>query len=311
MPHLYFVFLDGVGLGTADPAVNPLARLHLPAFERLAGGQRWTARAETVATPSLVFRPLDATLGVEGLPQSGTGQATLFTGINCARVAGRHYGPYPHSRTKPVLARHNLFRRLTRLGLPYDEPAAFVNAYPPRFFETAEKRGRWTVTTRCCLDAGLRIRTLDDVLHARALTADLTGITWRTVLGHDVPPLSEAGAGRRLAHLGRQHALVLFEYFLTDKAGHRQNPDEAAAVLQALDRFLSGLLATFDPSQDLLLLTSDHGNLEDLSTRTHTRHPVPLVACGHGAGRFAALHSIEEVTPAVVEAVAAAHAAAG
>ena len=64
-----------------------------------------------------VFRAIDARLGVEGLPQSGTGQAALFTGVNAPRLAGRHYGPYPHSKTRPALTADNVFSRILRLGL--------------------------------------------------------------------------------------------------------------------------------------------------------------------------------------------------
>ncbi len=301
MPRILFVFLDGVGLGPPDPETNPLARLDLPAFERLAGGRPWTAAAPPLIRDDHLFLALDANLGVEGLPQSGTGQATLFTGVNCARVAGRHFGPYPHSRTKPVLARQNVFRRIAALERPHPQPSAFANAYPPRFFERAKKRNRWTVTTLCCLEAGVPIRTLDDLRRGRAVTADLTGADWRTLLGHDVPLLSEEAAGARLSDLGRSHAFTLFEYFLTDKAGHRQSPAEAERVLHALDRFFTGLLDSFDPEHDLLLVTSDHGNLEDLSVKTHTRHPVPLAAFGRGAQQFRHARSIADVTPALVE----------
>ncbi len=300
---VYFVFLDGVGLGPDRPDVNPLVHFTLPTFARLAGGQPWTQTARRVITPTLVFRPLDATLGIEGLPQSGTGQATLFTGVNCAAVAGRHFGPYPHSQTRPVLATHNLFRRIQERALPVPEPAAFANAYPPRFFELVRKRDRWTVTTRCCLEAGLRIRTLDDLRAGRALAADLTGAGLRDGLGHALTPITEEEAGRRLARLGRAHALTLFEYFLTDKAGHQQDMAHAGLLLQRLDRFFASLLDALDPDRDLLLITSDHGNLEDLTTRTHTRHAVPLVAWGRGADRFQDVNDLTGVTPALVDAV--------
>ncbi|MCA1481694.1 hypothetical protein, partial [Bradyrhizobium sp. NBAIM08] len=71
-PHVLFVFLDGVGLGPAPPETgeNPFATLHFPAFERLAGGQPWTQAARPVRTPGHTFVPIDATLGVAGLPQS-------------------------------------------------------------------------------------------------------------------------------------------------------------------------------------------------------------------------------------------------
>jgi hypothetical protein len=302
---LLFVFLDGVGLGPDDAAVNPLAAASLPAFERLAGGQRWTQTASPLARPDHVFHPIDATLGVAGLPQSGTGQATLFTGVNCAAVAGRHYGPFPHSQTRPVLASENIFRKINALGLPFDEPAVFANAYPDRFFAYVEQTDRWTVTTRCCLEAGLRIRTHHDVLAGLALTADLTAAGWPQ-RDPAPPPITEEEAGRRLVRISHAHAFTLFEYFLSDKAGHSRSMEKAREVLNALDRFFAGLLSAFDPARSLLLVTSDHGNLEDVSTKSHTRYPVPLVAYGQGAASFAAVEDLTGVTPAVVDMLGAA-----
>ncbi len=299
---ILFVFLDGVGLGADDPARNPLATSSLPAFECLAGGQPWTQTARLIDRPNHVFRPIDATLDVEGLPQSGTGQATLLTGVNGARIAGRHYGPFPHSKTRPVLASENIFHQIQALDLPFDEPAVFANAYPDRFFSYVEKTDRWTVTTRCCLEAGLRIRTHQDVLDGNALTADLTAEGWPQA-DPALSPISEEEAGRRLVQIGSAHAFTLFEYFLSDKAGHSQSTERATAVLHALDRLFAGLLSTFDPSTSLLIVTSDHGNLEDLSTKSHTRNPVPLIAYGRGAAHFSSVEDLTGVTPAIVRAL--------
>ena len=53
--------------------------------------------------------------------------------------------------------------------------------------------------------------------------------------------------------------------------------------------------------QVLLVLCSDHGNIEDLSTHTHTRNPVPLVALGPGADEvLQAAEDIADVTPAIL-----------
>lgn len=298
--HVLFVFLDGVGLGPSTPD-NPFATLELPGFAALAGGQRWTRDIVPINEPRHVVRPLDATLGVDGLPQSGTGQATLLSGVNGAQLAGRHYGPFPHSKTRPALARHNVFRRVQALFPNAAEPTAFANAYPDRFFRYAEHRDRWTVTTRCCLDANVRIRTTDDLTNGHALPADLTAEGWRR-FDDTVALLTEAEAAQRLARLGAQYRFTLFEYFLTDKAGHSRNPERAARVLTALDRFFQALHLHL--ADDLLLLvTSDHGNLEDLSSKTHTRHPVPLVAIGPGARTFAEASSIQDMTPAIVRAL--------
>jgi len=300
MPAI-FVFLDGVGLGPSGPQ-NPLD-LHWPALHALAGGQRWTDALHALSEPRHVVRAVDATLGVDGLPQSGTGQAALFSGANAAALAGRHYGPFPHSKTREALRAQNLFVRIDALDLSHEEPAAFANAYPDRFFSYARRRDRWTVTTRCCLDAGLRIRTEADVRAGTALTADITGKAWQVDLGLDVPQLTPAQAGQLLANIAAPHACTVFEYFLTDKAGHARDPKRAKGVLQTVDQFFGALLEALDPVTDLLVVCSDHGNLEDLSIKTHTRNPVPLIAWGCGAPYFAEATAITDVTPALTEAV--------
>ncbi|MEM1115578.1 MAG: alkaline phosphatase family protein [Bacteroidota bacterium] len=298
-----FVFLDGVGLGPSGTD-NPLATLDLPAFARLGGGQAWTADAEAVRTPTHAFVPLDATLGLEGLPQSGTGQASLFTGENAARLHGRHFGPYPPTTVRPLVAERSVFAQLAASGL---EPGqmAFANAYPDRFFRFVEARGRWTVTTLAAQSAGVRLRRADDLAAGRALAADLTGAGWQRLLDPDHTPIPEAEAARRLAALTRSHAFVLSEYYLTDKAGHSQDAARAASVLASLDRFVGALLDHLGDDH-LLVVTSDHGNLEDLGTKSHTRNPVPLVARGPSAGAFAEAASLLDVTPALIDAVLAA-----
>lgn len=292
-PHVLFVFLDGVGLGTPHP-LNPLAD-HWPSFERLARGQRWIDQAQLSCTPWHVFRPLDATLGISGLPQSGTGQTALLTGFNAPRIAGRHYGPYVHSRTRSLVAHYNIFQRLKARG----RSAVFANAYPPLFFEHAQQRDRWSVTTYCCRQAGIQLRTLEDLAHGKAVAADLTGQRLHTA-GFSVIPIDEAQAAHNLAALVRRHHFTLFEYFLTDWAGHRQDLDEARRVLASLDRFFAELLTQLDLERHLLVVTSDHGNLEDLRVRTHTRNPVPLLAYGPGAAFFRHARDLRDVTPAII-----------
>ena len=298
-PHVLFVFLDGVGLGPPH-AHNPLADAW-PGLERLTGGRRWTDRTHPFYRPRHVFRHLDATLAVPGLPQSGTGQTALLTGFNAPRIAGRHYGPYAHSRTRAVLARYNIFRRLKARGLS----VAFANAYPPVFFEQARRRDRWSITTRCCREADVRLRTLEDLARGEAVAADLTGRRLHEA-GFPVTPIDEAEAARHLVALLRRYHFVLFEYFLTDQAGHRQDMDESRSVLASLDRFFSALLELLDPERHLLVVTSDHGNLEDLRVRAHTRNPVPLIARGRGAELFRHACDLRDVTPAIVAALEAA-----
>ena len=302
MRRILFVFLDGVGLGPSH-AHNPLAATDLPSFAHLAHGQSWTADLASVTTPHRTIRSLDAVLGVDGLPQSGTGQATLFTGVDCIRMAGRHFGPFPHSATHTVLDADNLFHQIHALGNGTTPATAFANAYPPLFFERAASRGRWPTTTRCCRAASVRLRTLDDLQSGDALAADLTGDGLRTHLDLPVERRRPRDAGTHLAALHRRHAFTLFEYFHTDKMGHGRLDESPVHLLGQLDAFFAALLDTLDPAADTLLVTSDHGNLEALHRKTHTRHPVPLLVYGWAAPFFSEATDLTDVTPSIVRAL--------
>jgi len=298
--RILFVFLDGVGLGPAGPD-NPLSTNAGAAFRRLAGGASWVQGLPERATSDHVVRPLDATLQMDGLPQSGTGQATLFTGVNCAERVGRHFGPYPHSATYDVLDHENLFHRVQSLPSVPDGGVAFANAFPPQFFEAPSRR--WTVTTRCCAGAGVPLRDLDALRARRAVAADLTAKGWRDALQLDVSLRTPADAAQALFSTHRDHALTLFEFFQTDKVGHRRIDLAPGVLLERLNRFLGRLLDLLDPTQDTLVVTSDHGNLEDTRHTQHTRNPVPLLAYGWAAPHLADARTLAGVTPGIVEAL--------
>ena len=302
MGRVLMLFLDGVGIGTRDPSVNPLFAARMPALRSMLGGDLPSLRRRRITSPEGAVLPLDATLGVPGLPQSGTGQTSLFTGVNGAALAGKHFGPYPYSTLKPVIATRSIFRRLRDAG----KSPLFANAFPRRFFEYVEShRGRMTVTTLSCATGGVPLLRAGDLLRGKAVSADITNAAWHGLGYPDIPVIAPEVAGERLAGLSREHEFVLFEYWKTDKAGHAMNAPESVSALETLDAMLSGILRAFDAARTLLLITSDHGNIEDLSVKTHTRHPVPLVVGGAGsskfAGRFGPGADLTDVCPALLE----------
>jgi hypothetical protein len=295
---IILVFVDGVGVGRTDSATNPLAERRYPTIESLVGGAPLTSDATPVSQEKLVYRTIDATLGLEGLPQSGTGQATLFTGVNCAELAGRHYGPFPHSTSKPVIQKANLFSQARKVT---GSVPLFANAYPDRFFRYIERTKRWTVTTLCCVAANVPLLTGANLRDGDAVAADITGKSWpEAESDHQI--ITARRAGERLARLSQKTSLTVFEYFETDKAGHSRDAKRAATVIERLDQLLEGILAQLRPDQTLVV-TSDHGNLEDLSIRTHTLNPVPLIACGPGAHKFRDVQSLVDVQSAVIAAI--------
>ncbi len=298
MKSVFFFFIDGLGIGQAGEK-NPLSLLAKGGFSEMAGCQSWTEEDFTYRADENFFRsPIDARLGIEGLPQSGTGQATIFTGINCAGLAKRHYGPYPHSSSRPILAKSNLYHQVG------PTTSAFANAYPSRFFDYARKRNRWSTTTRCCLEAGVAIRTIADLENGVAIAADLTGSGLANVAEVDLTIITEREAARRIAGLCEEYRLVVFEYFHTDKAGHAQNEVAAARCCESIDQFLSGLLEFMDFDSNSVVISSDHGNIEDLGVKTHTLNAVPLVVRGPAARFFKSVNNLTGIAGAITAAVA-------
>ncbi len=293
---LVFIFVDGVGLGKKN-GQNPFAWNEYKAFVAMTGGQSFTAEAEDYHKGNHYFTSIDACLGVDGLPQSGTGQVTLFTGINSAKMLGRHFGPYPHSSIRGLLGEESLFLKMgSRMGKCY-----FMNAFPKRFIDYVTVTNRWSSTTYMTTKAGFKLNSVQEVLDERAITAELTQDAWRTRLSLDVPLISEMDAADRVIRASQIHDLVLVEYYLTDKAGHSRDGGLAHKILTRFDRFLQHLIDRQVENGYTLLLTSDHGNLEDLSIKTHTRNRVPFFVLGEGAPAFHPATSIQDVTPLCVK----------
>ncbi len=295
-PPLLFVFLDGVGIGENDPALNPLAGA-TPRLDEILG-PAWKFRDTAVppATafrdrPDLVLRHIDPVMGVPGLPQSATGQCSLITGCNCQEELGGHWGPRPNSRIREILKRRSLFS--DALG-SHSKPISFAAAFPASFFEAlASGRRIPSSLQQAFLDAG---GSLGDEIAFRsgaALSSDITGARWRSHLGYgDTPVFDPETAAVRLLSIAAAHRFTLYEYWYSDHLGHRGSFEEARQAIVELDRFLAAIIRkVISPASGsaavpppLVVISSDHGNVEDFSSRTHTANMVPFIAAGPGAG---------------------------
>jgi 2,3-bisphosphoglycerate-independent phosphoglycerate mutase len=289
-----FVFLDGVGLGP-QTAQNPLStKANLPFVSSLLGTPLLGNQA--VSRPGLLFKPIDARLGVPGLPQSATGQTSLYTGCNAPQFRGQHQTGFANGSLRQLIEAHGIFKQVLHLG----GTATLANLYSPQYFYAiAHRRIRYSVGTLLNLTAGLPFRLQMEYEAGEALFWDITG-----ELAHHrgivAPPIAPKIAGQRLAHLGSRYTITLFESYLTDFAGHSQEWNKAVRVLQRVDSFLESLVNHLD-SHTTLVISSDHGNLEDLSTKRHTLNPVPLIAVGPDAQAFAPVQDITGITPAILE----------
>ncbi len=274
---ILFVFVDGLGLGSSDPDVNPLAdKQKFPNLGKLL--------AHSV--------PFDASLGVPGLPQSATGQAALLTGLNAPALIGRHIEGFPPPRLKELVQEHNIFSKLLAVG----KTCTFANAYWLDDVAHIPAR-RASVTTVATLTAFGGVRGKADLLANRAVYHDLTREKLRD-RGYDGPLITPEEAADHLIGLANEHDFTLFEFFQTDHAGHSGDPEHISQTLEKLDRFF-GVLFRFD---GVLIVTSDHGNIEDISVRTHTANPVPLFVSGQTS--LAAVKRIDQLVPAILRLIA-------
>ncbi|MEX2526296.1 MAG: alkaline phosphatase family protein [Gemmatimonadota bacterium] len=262
------LFLDGVGIGVRDPEINPFFHSPLPILRDLLGDQLPSLDEPLVEGPQALAFPLDATLGVEGTPQSGTGQASFLTGGNGAVAFGRHFGPWVPVPLRQGVWQRNVLAEVGKLG----GSVAFANALPKRYVERALTR-RPAGPTLAAAGAGVLTRHETALARGGAVASELTNTLWRQLPEMDwIPRVTPEAAGRNLARLASAHDLTLFAHYRTDTEGHRGGLEGAKKVLTRLDRFLSGLLEEL-PSNILLLTVSDHGNLEDLRGG-HTRNPA-------------------------------------
>jgi hypothetical protein len=293
---ILIVFVDGVGLRAAEPG-NPFFDRSLPGIAALAGGPLvlGCSREETGRSVNEV----DATLGVDGLPQSGTGQTTLFTGINAAQAVGRHVPAFPGPRLRAIIDSHGLLAAAARRG----RSVAFANGFTPSYLrDLAAGTRRASVTVHAATCATVALRTEAELIRNEAVTWDFERDFYRRAVGEHVPAVEARTAGEHLAAVVAQHDLTLFETFLTDLVGHGRIPLTAGDALERLDRFFGGLLAAL-AAATTLVVCSDHGNIEEPEHARHTRNPVPLIAVGPLADRFARLRSIVDLTPSVLGAL--------
>lgn len=299
MPFL-FLFLDGVGLGSNDPATNPLAAAEMPVLQSLLNGRKLLLDSAPWVGPQATLLALDARLGVPGFPQSATGQAVLLTGRNVPAEIGSHYGPKPNEAIAAILQNGNLFHRLHSAG----RTAALLNAYPDGYFQAIlSGRRMYSAIPLAVTSGGFPLKTQAEFFAGAALAADFTGQGWRDHLGFEDAPITDPHtAGRHLAGMAASYDFAFFEFWVSDYLGHHQDMSGSLEMLATFDGVLGGLLEAWDHETGLVLLTSDHGNLEDLSTKRHTMNPVPGLVIGAPALRrefTRGLHDLTGVAPAV------------
>lgn len=300
--RVLFLFLDGIGLGENNPDTNPFSRADMPNLQQLLDGRSLLKESAPYHGERASLVAVDPSVGVSGLPQSATGQAMLVTGKNIPAELGYHYGPKPNPAVAAYLKDGTLFSEFTKAG----KKAVLLNAYPPRYFDGVNSGKRlYSSIPLSVTSAGIPLFKHEDLFEGRAMSADFTGEGWRTMLGFiDAPVMEPDQAGQKLGALAKEYDFSLFEYWASDYAGHGQEMDTAVRLMETFDGVLGGLVDVWDDG--LILITSDHGNMEDLSTRKHTAANVPALVIGDRARRDEFTRNINDLTdiaPAIRKAV--------
>lgn len=296
--NVLLFFIDGLGIGTRGPH-NPLDGL--TDAEPLAVFQN---EEPQIPFAGILVRT-DARLGIDGRPQSASGQTTILTGVNAPAAIGYHKQGFPNAALLDIIRQHSIFLQLKRAGV---EPITFANTYTKWFFDS---RPRWISATTAAVEAaGMAFNTVADLRGERAVYHDFTNKLLRD-RDEDVALRTPEEAADVLASVAANHRFTLYEYFITDKAGHAQNMESARLVLQNLARMIRRLLAKLDLVNTTVILTSDHGNIEDLSTRSHTLNSVPTIIWGAGNENISArVTNLAHLTPAIVDHLTERHSTA-
>lgn len=282
-------FIDGLGLGIENEA-NPFTQI-----ENCEPLNNFADQKEKIFKNGVLI-PTDPRLGIEGRPQSASGQTTILTGKNAPQILGFHKQGFPNAILREVISENSLFLQLKKRGI---ERTVFANAYTPQFFQETP---RWKSATTVAVEAaGMQFRRISDLLGKKALFHDFSNESL-IERGFDVPRFSIVESAEILADLTRENEFVLYEHFITDKIGHDQDFEKARTHLPKLAELIRETLDRIDLETTTFILTSDHGNIEDLSVRNHTLNDVPTIIWGRNKEEIAGqIKDLSHITPAILK----------
>ncbi|MCB1190052.1 MAG: metalloenzyme [Leptospiraceae bacterium] len=296
---ILFIFIDGVGFGENNSDVNPFAKYAKGFFLPLAD--------KSIPKDSLFFNAIyhktDAHLGVSGYPQSATGQTSIWTGINASKIMGRHITGYPTFTLKKIIQKYSIMKVLKENGFR----SCFLNSYSPMYLEHIAKSKYITASTLIQLASEIPLKTLDDLREYRGLCMDITHHVFQGYASKfldkndDLLKIRDPfEVGKATVEMSKEYDIALFEYFITDKVGHDMDWEAAKLVIYNIESFMQGILDYTDESQDQIIITSDHGNMEDLSHGKHTHNKVPTFLYGKYSNEFKEkVYSISDITPTI------------
>ncbi|QEN03695.1 hypothetical protein EW093_02925 [Thiospirochaeta perfilievii] len=267
MNKLLFIFLDGVGLGL-NSEINPIKNL----FKNLTGVD-FVLNNYPIINDDFLLKPIDAVLGINGIPQSATGQTSIMTGVNSQRRLGFHHTAFPNRELINIIKEKNILLELKNRGLS----VTCANMYSKEYFEKRESRSKnmLPVSALSVKTSNLPFRFMDDYNKNEAVFADITNEIIRS-RGYNIDIITPQIAGSNMLNICNKNDFTFFEYFITDTYGHKKEELKLISETQKLNSFIEYIWNSGQNGVDIIL-TSDHGNCEDISTGNHTKNPVPFL----------------------------------
>ena len=131
------------------------------------------------------------------------------------------------------------------------------------------------------------------------------------VATYDLQPEMSADevTDRLVEAIGSQHYhFVVVNYANADMVGHTGIVEAAQIAVATIDRCLGRLVSAVQASGAALLITADHGNIEQMRDASgytahtaHTTNPVPLLLVNAGTGIALADGRLSDIAPTVLE----------
>lgn len=294
MKKLFLFFIDGIGLGDEESSIADL-------FSNITGKSLVAGEHPQFIDPGVICSA-DATLNTPGVPQSATGQATIFTGINASEYLGYHLTALPNQQLAELIEKQSMMKSLEERGITVTS----ANMYSDEFFHkrAAKRRNAFPVSTLTIKASGCPFRYFADYEKGCAVFADITNKLIRE-RGYDIEEITPETAAENLLHILKDSQFVFFEYFMTDVYGHKCDKTAITKCVDILNRFIETIWSGINNNETSILIISDHGNAEDLSTGDHTYNDVPAILLTKNkeeAKHFAdSIHSLVDIYPWVLE----------
>jgi hypothetical protein len=137
--------------------------------------------------------------------------------------------------------------------------------------------------------ARVQLRGWEDVRNGQALTGTMTHelegrFSWDALGQAALPRREPREAAEILFELSQRHDFTFYKYQMADLVSHTGRVDLARDVFDEIESFVEVILRAMDPRETVLIVTSDHGHLEQVAfSHGHPKSRVPTWYFGENA----------------------------